>query len=157
MFSCTVGLAFININPQNNVTARDKFKYQLQLIKEASTVKCLILGDFNLDYSRVSDVHYVNKYLFEDFDSILYRLELIQVVNFVTWTRLVGHNLRSSILDHIYIKDPTVIRNLRTVTPFFGDHLLVLFDVQSEYVSVTNLNRKRDWRFYSKEILNVNI
>ena len=62
MFSCTVGLAFININPQNNVMARDKFKYQLQLIKEASTVKCLILGDFNLDYSRVSDVHYVNKY-----------------------------------------------------------------------------------------------
>ena len=105
----------------------------------------------------MNDVHYVNKNLFEDFDSILYQLELIQVVNFVTWSRLVGKNLRSSIFDHIYTKDPTVIRNLRAVTPFFGDHYLVMFDVHSESCNVTKLNRKRDWRFYSKEILNAKL
>ena len=118
-----------SFSPQNNISASYKFKYQLQLIKEARSERCLVLGDFNLDYSRVNDVNYANKNLFEDFDEILSPLEFVQVVNFVTWSRLVGTTLRSSVLDHVYIKDPTVIKNLKAITPFFGDHMLLMFNV----------------------------
>ena len=142
-----------SFNPQDNVSARDKFKYQLQLIKEARTQGCVILGDFNLDYSRVNDVNYANRFMFDDLESILYQLELIQIVNFVTWSRLVGQVLRSSILDHIYIKDPTVVKSLKASTPFFGDHLLIMFNVDGQNCNLHALNKKRDWRFYSKEIL----
>ena len=142
-----------SFNPQDNVSARDKFKYQLQLIKEARTQGCVILGDFNLDYSRVNDVNYANRFMFDDLESILYQLELIQIVNFVTWSRLVGQVLRSSILDHIYIKDPTVVKSLKDMTPSFGDHLLIMFNVDGQNCNLHALNKKRDWRFYSKEIL----
>ena len=143
-----------SFSPQNNLSARDKFKYQLQLIKESRSEKCLVIGDFNLDYLKVNDVNYANKNLFEDFDEILSPLELVQVVNFVTWSRLVGTTLRSSVLDHVYIKDPTVIRNLKAIAPFFGDHMLVLFNVNDTNCYKKETVKKRDWRKYSKEMLN---
>ena len=40
--------------------------------------------------------------MFEDFDNALSVFNLVQVVDFVTWSRLVGVTLRSSTLDHIY-------------------------------------------------------
>ena len=36
-----------SFNPQNNVNARIKFKYQLDLIKRAMIESCVIIGDFN--------------------------------------------------------------------------------------------------------------
>ena len=45
-------------NPQNNVNARTKFKYQLEVIKNAMTDRCIVVGDFNLDYSKAFDVNY---------------------------------------------------------------------------------------------------
>ena len=65
---------------------------------------------------------------------------------------MVGTSLRTSILDHIYIKDPTILCDLGSIDPFFGDHVLVEFKVahkscESEIVTC------RDWRNYSKELL----
>ena len=138
-----------SFNPQGNINARNKFKYQLEIIKNAMCDKCILLGDFNLDYSKVFDVNYSHKLLFEDFEESLANLELIQLVNFVTWSRMVGPILRSSIQDHIYVKDPTIITNLGSVDPFFGDHLLVEFNVVQH--KIKNVTQKcRDWRKYSK-------
>ena len=92
-----------SFNPQDNVNARAKFKYQLELIKNAMTSKCVIVGDFNMDYAKIYDDNYNNKNLFQDFDDILSDFNLIQVVKFETWSRMVGTERRSSILDHIYI------------------------------------------------------
>ena len=39
--------------------------------------------------------------MFDDFDDLLSMFNLVQVVNFVTWSRMVGLTLRLSILDHI--------------------------------------------------------
>ena len=58
------------------------------------------------------------------------------------------------ILDHIYVKDPTVIKNIKALTPIFGDHQLIIFNVESQKPCINALNKKRDWRFYSKELLN---
>ena len=132
--------------------ARAKFRYQLELIKNAMTSKCVIVGDFNMDYAKIFDDNYNNKNLFQDFDDILSSFNLIQLVKFETWSRMVGTERRSSILDHIYIKDPTVITNIDYVKPFFGDHVLVEFIVDSKLNVVTE-NICRDWRNYSKDLL----
>ena len=71
--------------------------------------KTVLLGDFNLDYGRIYDDNYAHKNLFADFDEILSDYNLIQMVNFVTWSRMIGPNLRSSVLDHAYVKDPCLI------------------------------------------------
>ena len=39
-----------SFNPQNNVNARIKFKYQLDLIKRAMIESCVIIGDFNYQW-----------------------------------------------------------------------------------------------------------
>ena len=66
---------------------------------------------------------------------------------------MVGTLLRSSILDHFYINDPTIVNNLGSVDPFFGDHVLVEFNFV--YHKTKNETVKsRDWRNYSKEALN---
>ena len=69
-----------NFNPQDNVNARAKFRYQLELIKAAMTSKCVIVGDFNMDYAKIFDDNYNNKNLFQDFEDILSSFNLIQLV-----------------------------------------------------------------------------
>ena len=100
--SCTIK-RIINVyrcfNPQGNINARDKFIYQLEIIKNAFIDKCVVLGDFNLDYEKVYDDNYAHKLLFEDFEITLSMCNLVQIVNFVTWSRLVGVTLKSSTLD----------------------------------------------------------
>ena len=117
---------------------------------------CVIIGDFNIDYSRIHDDNYCNKYLFEDFDLTLSDYNLIQMVNVTTWPRLVGDVLRTSILDHIYIRDPTVISNLKFLNPFFGDHKLVMFSANAKKLEPIS-EMRRDWRSYSKETLNARL
>ena len=66
------------------------------------TTETIILGDFNIDFKKRYMVDYVNRYLFVDFDDALANFGMEQLVNFVTWSRLVNSVLKSSILDHIY-------------------------------------------------------
>ena len=41
-----------SFNPQNGQSQREKFKYQLSLIKNAYCKGAIILGDFNLDFLK---------------------------------------------------------------------------------------------------------
>ena len=36
-----------SFNPQNNVNERTKLKYQLELIRNAMTEQCIVIGEFN--------------------------------------------------------------------------------------------------------------
>ena len=92
-------------NPQGNITLQEKFIYQLEIIKNPYCEKCVIIGDLNLDYGKIYDDNYAHKLLFEDFENALSVFDLVQVADFVNWSRLVGLILRTSTLDHIYIKD----------------------------------------------------
>ena len=123
MSFCELINNYRSFNSQGNVNARAKFKHQLELIKNAMTSKYVIVCDFNMDYAKIFDDNYNNKNLFQDFDDILSSFNLIQLVKFETWSRMMGTERRSSILDHIYIKDPTVITKIDYVKPFFGDQV----------------------------------
>ena len=61
------------------------------------------MGDFNLNENRKFDVNYAYAGLFDIFEEKLGHLDLIQMITFDTWSRLVGNVFRSSLLDHIYV------------------------------------------------------
>ena len=91
--------------------------------------KCILQGDFNLDFSKMYDDNYGYKNLFDGFDDEMSMYNLVQMVDFVTWSRMVGSIVRSSILDHIYVKDHTLVRNLRSLKPLFGDHMHLMSEI----------------------------
>ena len=68
---------YMSFNPQNNVNARKKFKYQLNLTKHAMIESCVVIGDFYIDYSRIYDDNYLSKNLFDDFDEALSAYNLV--------------------------------------------------------------------------------
>ena len=138
--------------PFENMTAREKFEIQLNLVKNAMSKNTIFLGDFNIDYAKKFDITYSNKHLFDSFDNILSHLGLFQHVNFATWQRLVNGSLKESYLDHIYTNNPTLFSNIQSVCPIFGDHLLVIIEFLTTQEN-ENITWKRDWRFYNPEIL----
>ena len=93
-----------SFNP-NGESAKDLFVRQLNLIKNAYNNETVLMGDLNLDYKKRSDVNDPRKDYFELFEEKLGDLNLLQLVNFDTWSRLVGSTLRSSMLDHIYVNN----------------------------------------------------
>ena len=47
------------------------------------------MGDFNSDYSLKNDVNYRYANMFSDFDSVFDNVNLIQMVEFPTWSRII--------------------------------------------------------------------
>ena len=79
---------------------------------------------------------------------------LVQLINFGTWSRVVGQSLRSSIIDHVYVNDVTLINNISHIKPCFGDHVLILVElciIRPKPLTII----KRDWRQHTKEKLNL--
>ena len=54
-------------------------------------------------------------------------LKLTSNYNFHTWPRVI----KTSILDHINVKDTTCITNLSSILPPFGHQILSLFEIKS--------------------------
>ena len=110
------------------------------------------MGDLNLDDSKRNDPNYRNKSFFEIMSPIIDQNNLMQIVTFPTWQRVVNNNLRFSTLDHIYIKDPTQITNLNSINPIIGDHHMIMFTL-NEIPNPPKETIKRNWKYYSKEKL----
>ena len=105
-----------------------------------------------IDYSMKNDVNYRYESMFDDFDSILNGINLIQMVEFPTWSRIVNNILRESVLDHIYVTDPTLCGSIQSTKPCFGDHLLISIMTMITKQKIES-TFKRDWRKYSKSEL----
>ena len=139
--------------PQHNVSQRDKFVYQLNLIKQAFTTTSIVLGDFNLDWHRQYDQSYSHKNYFADMEDLLGALYLNQIVNSPTWTRTINGVVKESILDHIHLVDPFVVNDLSKSWTSFTDHYLISFTISQQKCNIKS-TWSRDWRNYSKEALN---
>ena len=63
-----------------------------------STTNTIILGDFNLDYSKIEGVSYAHKNLFNDYEVHLGDFNQIQSVELETWSRVVMKKLMIPIL-----------------------------------------------------------
>ena len=153
---CDKKLRIINIyrpfNPQDNVSPRDFFKCQMDLIKQAYTNNTILLGDFNLDIAKKGAHSYQFGSYFECLDLALGDQNHMQLVDFPTWSRSVNGVLRESILDHVYVSDPTTVCNLSSLKPCFGDHQMVYFNIQNVKTEIKT-EIKRNWMLYTKEKL----
>ena len=74
-------------------------------------------------------INYSSRSLFEDFEETWSDLNLIQLVECTTWSRIVNNCFKESLLDHIYVTDPTISKSITTVKPCFGDHLLIITEL----------------------------
>ena len=73
------------------------------------------------------DKHNYDRYdMFAVFEEIIGHLDLKQMVDFTTWSRILNNTLKESILDHVYIQCPMTIDYIKGVCPPFGDHTLIL-------------------------------
>ena len=50
---------------------------------------------------------------------------------FPTWSGTINNNYKRSTLDHVYVKDPSVVSDLNSGPSGSGDHLLIWFTVVS--------------------------
>ena len=71
-----------SFTPQSGDSQRENFQYQLILIKKAleNCENCILLGDFNLNYAKKNNVGYKYENFFNDFDEVLFNMNLIQLI-----------------------------------------------------------------------------
>ena len=143
-------------NPVNNLTQKQFFEAQLVIFTRSITKNTILLGDFNLDFSKRYNVNYSHKHYFENLNVAFEPHNLIQIINFNTWSRIIKNVQTSSIIDHVYLKDPTSVSNLTSSKPFFGDHSLISFQIATSALQESNVY-KRNWKNYSKALLVQNL
>ena len=104
------------------------------------------MGDFNLDV----EMEHRNDYLYKgplnlltDFPT---QKNLVQLVQFKTWSRTINGVRKESTLDHIYTDDATLVTEVIYKVPTFGDHNLVIakLTIRADNSSVPYC--KRNWR-----------
>ena len=138
------------------VSQKDFFITQLSTIKNAIEESReripIVLGDFNLDENKKYRIDYAYRSYYESLDEHFDQLNLVQLVEFETWSRLVQGTWRSSILDHVYTNDGTVINELNAVDSVIGDHKILTFKLKESHEIPIEITR-RDWRKYSKALL----
>ena len=139
-------------SPQPPQTQREFFVGQVALLSSIITANTILIGDFNLDHRKRFDINYSHKNYFNLLNPLLLEKNLTQIVKFDTWSRYVNSVKVCSILDHIYVKDPTVISSLSYITPTFGDHVLLSFVIHSSRTK-PHTTLKRNWKHYNKDKL----
>ena len=143
-----------SFRPPGFLSANEFFKTQLDLIGAVSNENCIVMGDFNLDARMAHNQDYPQKALLEILNNLTLEKNLMQIVDFTTWTRSVKGNIKQSLLDHVYVSNFAIVENVDFVVPTFGDHLLVkveLILVKNCYRNVIKI--KRAWSKYSPESL----
>ena len=145
-----------SFNPPNNQTQREHFDSLLHLLNANITNNTIMIGDFNLDYSKRFDINYSYKNYFTAFEMITSEHGLLQLINFPTWHRTINNVICTSILDHIYVKDPTQLSPLTQLKPHFGDHSMIMFTINSKK-SNDKVYFRRNWKFYTPNLLNIEL
>ena len=115
-------LRVINIyrsfNPPNNKSPFSAFEEQLSILKnclnESSNHEVIILGDFNLDFRSKNLITYRLKNYFDALDTLTDHFNLSQIIVTPTWQRIVNGQLKESVLDHVYLKNPVIATNIQT-------------------------------------------
>ena len=114
------------------------------------------MGDFNLDFRKRYNINYSHKRYFENLNEAFEPHNLFQIINFNTWSRVIKNMPTSSIIDHVYLKNPTSVSNLTNIKPHFGDHVLITFQIATSPLLESNVY-KQNWKNYSKPVLIQNL
>ena len=108
------------------------------------------MGDFNLDVEMEHRNDYLYKGPLKLLTEFTTQKNLVQLVQFKTWSRTINGVIKESTLDHIYTDDATLVNDVFYKVPTFGDHKLIVakLSIRNENSSVAYC--KRNWRNYSQ-------
>lgn len=143
----------------NGINKIDYLNSTIQWISNNLTTNrdVVLIGDFNLDYSRKSDYGYANFGLLQTLLHFTDNLSLSQKINSKTWSRIVLGNEKSSVLDHIYTNNEN--STATTIDLNISDHLGVSININygEQTHSYTQKRIIRNWSRYSQTSLLENI
>ena len=138
-----------SFRPQGGISPEVFFAAQLAVIKGALCKNCFIMGDFNLDVGMELRTDYLYRVPFSHLTDFITQNNLFQLVNFKTWTRTISAVKKESTLDHVYTDDVTLVNNVFSKIPTFGDHLLVILQLNLKIETNTASICKRNWNNYT--------
>ena len=148
-----VKIRIINIywsfRPPNLMTPEAFFVEQLYILNNAMCKNCYIMGDFNLDAKMSNRNDYNRKVPLQILNDFALENQLIQTVDFFTWSRNINGNRKESLLDHVYVSNHATISNVNHKTPTNGDHVLIIVNVNLKAGCTVETTRKRNWHGYS--------
>ena len=98
----------------------------------------------NQDYSQ--------KTLLEILNSLALEKNVMQIIDFTTWSRTVKGNFKQSLLDHVYVSNFAMVENVDFEVPTFGDHVSVKvkFAIKGDCYQ-SKIIIKQAWSMYSSE------
>jgi hypothetical protein len=85
----------------------------------------LILGDLNLDYEKRRENSYQNRKIYDKWLEAITAFDFIQVVKEPTWERIHSNNVKTSILDHVYVDDMSAVETITVDKQPISNHSLV--------------------------------
>ena len=149
---CGLYRPFLLPNHQNDISYLDDIKTMIENIQSKNII---LIGDFNMDYKKVSDQTYRNTRLYNIIEPVLIEKTLVQLITEPTWKRKSGNELKESILDHIYVSNLCSVQNHFNEQQIVGDHNLIGLDLQLEQIKYPMNYPKhvQDWSDYNKEKL----
>ena len=93
-------------------------------------------------------------FLLEQLSVFTFSNNLTQHVNFKTWSRTINGVKKESLLDHVYSNAPGYVKDISYVEPTFGDHKIVIAELETKNYTSPNCPPRRCWKDYSKSGLN---
>ena len=138
-----------SFRPPNQMTSNFFFAEQLKIITGALCANCYVMGDFNLDAKMLHRQDYQRNIPLKLLTDFALANDLSQLVEFSTWTRTINGVRKDSILNHIYVNSPATNKSVYSEMPPFGDHVLVVANLNLKSVQPEIITQKRNWKNYS--------
>ena len=93
------------------------FSAQLEVVRNALTKNCFVMGDFNLDVRMEHRDDYVYKIPLSHLTEFANTNNLVQLVDFNTWSRAINRIKKESLLDHVYVEDDAAVTDIKFKEP----------------------------------------
>ncbi len=149
--SRAIGL-YRSFNPSDR-TKEQLFKKQVLMLNEwCSNYKDMkvVMGDFNIDYLKIGTI---NNFYYNELAQMEQANGLTQMVKEVTWSRLYEGSYRCSLLDHCYLSDLHLLKNVKLLEAEISDHTPIMVILAAERSEEKRTIIKRNWNGYSKDLL----
>jgi len=141
---------------EENETALSKAKIQLRNVTDflQDSKVNLILGDLNLDYEKRRENSYQHRKIYDEWLETITAFDLIQIYKEPTWERIYNNNVRTSILDHVYVDDMSAVETITVEKQPISDHSLVcVTSIGKEKRTKFSEIEYQCWRHYSQQKL----
>ena len=139
-----------------------KATYEEALDEQISVLKtfvetqenAIVMGDINFDYNKRTEQSYHHRRLYDRWLGLEEECQLVQLVDFTTWSRTCRGQLKQSILDQVFTNNHSLIESVDEGNAVISDHTPVVATLsicmkKEEEVKIW----ARDWKNYSPTLL----